>query len=62
MFKGFYDLTSGMLTQQRNLNIVGNNLVNISTAGFKEQRYTATTFDDVMYSREIGRASCRERV
>ena len=51
MFKGFYNLTSGMLTQERNLNIVGNNLVNISTAGFKEQRYTATTFDDVMYSR-----------
>lgn len=51
MFKGFYNLTSGMLTQQRNLNVVGNNLVNISTAGFKEERYTATTFDDVMYSR-----------
>lgn len=51
MFKGFYNLTSGMVTQERHLNIVGNNLVNISTAGFKEQRYTATTFDDVMYSR-----------
>lgn len=66
MFKGFYNLTSGMLTQERQLNIVGNNLVNISTAGFKERRYTATTFDDVMYSRvgnkrkeytEIGRLS-----
>lgn len=51
MFKGFYNLTSGMVTQQRNLNVVGNNLVNLSTAGFKEERYTATTFDDVMYSR-----------
>lgn len=51
MFKGFYNLTSGMLTQQRNLNVVGNNLVNISTAGFKEERYTASTFDDVLMSR-----------
>ena len=51
MYKGFYNLTSGMLTQQRNLNVVGNNLVNVSTAGFKESRYTATTFDDVMYAR-----------
>ena len=51
MFKGFYNLTSGMVTQQRHLNVVGNNMVNISTAGFKESRYTATTFDDVMYSR-----------
>ncbi len=51
MYKGFYNLTSGMVTQQRNLNVVGNNLTNVSTAGFKESRYTASTFDDVMYSR-----------
>ena len=51
MFKGFYNLTSGMFTQQQNLNVVGNNLVNVSTAGFKQSRYTATTFDDVMYTR-----------
>ena len=66
MFKGFYNLTSGMITQQQHLNVVGNNMVNISTSGFKESRYTATTFDDVMYSRvgneekiytEIGRQS-----
>lgn len=66
MFKGFYNLTSGMVTQQQHLNVVGNNLTNISTSGFKESRYTATTFDDVMYSRvgneekiytEIGRQS-----
>ena len=51
MFKGFYNLTSGMVTQQQHLNVVGNNMVNISTAGFKESRYAATTFDDVMYAR-----------
>jgi flagellar basal-body rod protein FlgG len=51
MVKGFYNLTSGMLTQQRNLNVISNNMVNISTAGYKEQIYTATTFDDVLYSR-----------
>ena len=66
MFKGFYNLTSAMVTHQSNLNVVGNNMVNISTAGFKESRYIASTFDDVMYSRvgneekiytEIGRQS-----
>ena len=66
MYKGFYNLTSAMLTHQQNLNVVGNNLVNISTAGYKQQRFTASTFDDVMYSRvgniynigeEIGRQS-----
>ncbi|MCI8400235.1 MAG: flagellar hook-basal body protein [Oscillibacter sp.] len=66
MYKGFYNLTSAMLTHQHNLNVIGNNIVNISTAGFKQDRYTASTFDDVMYSRvgdlfsggqEIGRQS-----
>lgn len=67
MIKGFYNLTSGMLTQQRNLNVIANNMVNASTAGYKTQTYTSSTFDDVMYSRvgnrnkvgaeEIGRQS-----
>jgi len=66
MYKGFYNLTSGVLTHQRNLNVIAHNMVNISTPGFKQERYTATTFDDVMYSRvgnldgegsEIGRQS-----
>ena len=66
MFKGFYNLTSAMLTHQHNLNVIGNNMVNISTAGYKQDRYVASTFDDVMYSRvtvnessgtEIGRQS-----
>ncbi len=51
MFKGFYNLTSAMLTHQRNLNVIGNNMANISTAGYKQERYTATTFDEVMYNR-----------
>lgn len=51
MFKGFYNLTSAMLTHQQNLNVISNNMVNVSTAGFKQERYTASTFDEVMYSR-----------
>ena len=51
MFKGFYNLTSAMLTHQHNLNVIGNNMVNISTSGYKQERYVASTFDDVMYSR-----------
>lgn len=66
MFKGFYNLTSGILTHQRNLNVIADNMTNISTSGYKQDRYTASTFDDVMYSRvgnedstgpEIGRQS-----
>ena len=51
MFKGFYDLTSAMLTQTRNLDVVGNNMSNTATTGYKTDRYADTTFDEVMRSR-----------
>ena len=51
MFKGFYNLSSSVLTHQRHLDVVSNNIVNISTPGYKQELYTATTFDEVMYSR-----------
>lgn len=51
MFKGFYNLTSGMLTQGRNLDIIANNMANVPTAGFKTDRYTFSTFQDVMWKR-----------
>ncbi len=51
MLKGFYNLTSAMLTHQRDLNVVANNMVNVSTAGYKADTYTSSTFDEVMFSR-----------
>ena len=51
MMRGFYNLTSGMLSQGRRLDVVANNMTNISTAGFKAEHYTDRTFDEVMVSR-----------
>lgn len=51
MIKGFYNLTSGMLSQGRRLDVVANNMTNISTAGYKAEHYTDRTFDEVMVSR-----------
>lgn len=51
MFKGFYNLTSGMLSQGRRLDVVSSNMTNISTAGYKVDRYTDSTFRDVVISR-----------
>ena len=51
MFKGFYNLTSGMLTQARNLDVISNNMTNVATAGFKTDRYTFSTFQEVMWER-----------
>lgn len=48
MMKGFYNLTSGMLTQGRRLDVVAHNMTNITSAGYKADRYTDRTFDEVM--------------
>lgn len=53
MFKGFYDLSSAMLTQTRNLDVVGNNMSNTATVGYKADRYADSTFAEVMRS-QIG--------
>ena len=52
MFKGFYQLTSGMLSQGRRLDVVSHNMTNISTAGYKADRYTdSTAFREYIVSR-----------
>lgn len=51
MTKGFYNLTSGMLSQGRRMDVVANNMTNISTAGYKAEHYTDRTFDEVLVDR-----------
>lgn len=52
MFRGFYQLTSGMLSQGRRLDVIANNMTNISTAGYKADRYTdSTAFREVLLNR-----------
>lgn len=52
MFRGFYQLTSGMLSQGRRLDVIANNMTNVSTAGYKADRYTdSTAFKEVMLNR-----------
>ncbi len=56
MYQGFYNLTSGMLTQSRNLNVIGNNMVNIQTPGYKREKMVSSTFEEEMLYR-TGRRS-----
>ena len=50
MFKGFYNLASGMLTQSRVLNTVANNIANTSTPGYKKDIMANSTFrDELVY-------------
>lgn len=51
MFQGFYNLTSGVLTQNRNLNVISNNMTNATTPGYKSDTYVATTFKEELMNR-----------
>ncbi len=45
MLSGFYTAGSGILNQQRAVNVIGNNISNNQTAGYKTQRLVSTTFE-----------------
>lgn len=50
MFQGYYNLTSEILSQNRNLNVISNNMANVTTAGFKSDKFIATTFrEELLY-------------
>lgn len=51
MFQGFYDLASNMITQNRKMNVISNNMANVSTPGFKSDKLIETTFRDEMIYR-----------
>lgn len=54
MVRGFYTLASGMLTQNRVLDTISNNISNAGTAGFKKSDMTTKAFGDLLIERENG--------
>ena len=55
MLRGFYTAASGILMQERTLNVLTNNMVNSQTPGFRASRVVSTTFDQEFMT-QIGRA------
>lgn len=51
MFQGFYNLSSGMMTQHKNLAVISNNLANVKTPGYRSDTYLAKTFQDEVFYR-----------
>lgn len=51
MLRGYYSAASGILVQQRNINVIGNNITNASTVGYRAQRVIQSTFDQEVVSR-----------
>ena len=55
MYQGFYTIASGILMQERAINVLSNNLVNVNTPGYKASRLVATTFEEQLLRVENGR-------
>lgn len=51
MVRGFYNAASGMLTQQKKLNVMLNNVANASTAGYKKDVVTSAPFGEHLVTR-----------
>jgi flagellar basal-body rod protein FlgG len=49
MIRSLYSSASGMQSQQTNIDVIANNLSNVSTAGFKK---SMVLFEDIMYQTE----------
>lgn len=46
MIRGLYSSAAGMITQYKKIDMLGNNISNVSTTGFKEDDMTLTTFGE----------------
>lgn len=51
MIRGWYTGASGMLAQQRNLDVISNNLANVDTTGYKRDVGTIKNFPELLLRR-----------
>ncbi|WP_010630588.1 flagellar hook-basal body protein [Sporolactobacillus vineae] len=51
MIRGLYTSTAGMIAQQRQMDMLSNNLNNIDTPGYKQDQGTLRTFPEMLISR-----------
>lgn len=56
LFKGFYTVATGMVSQQRKTEIITNNMANANTPGFKSDQSTIRSFPDMLMS-AVGRTN-----
>lgn len=59
MLDGLYTAASGMLTQQRVLNVLANNMANVQTPGFRVERVVSETFEQTLLTRQAGNEKTR---
>lgn len=57
MLRGFYTAASGILTQQRTLDVLTNNIANVQTPGFRASRVVSSAFEQELLARIEGQNS-----
>ncbi len=58
MYSGFYTLASGILTRQNEIDVLGNNITNIKTPGYKADRAETSAFEmELMVRMENGEST-----
>lgn len=48
MLKGLYTVYSGLMNEQNRMDVLANNLANVSTVGYKKEGTTSQSFSDVL--------------
>ena len=48
MLRGLYTGWTGMVNEQKRLDVISNNMANADTVGFKDDRVTSQAFDQVL--------------
>lgn len=48
MVRGLYTAYTGMINEQKRLDVISNNLANSATVGYKEESVSSQSFDDVL--------------
>ena len=56
MHSGFYTIASGMLTRQREIDTIGNNLANLQTPGYRSDRIVTSAFELGLLKQQEGGA------
>ena len=46
MVRGLYAAWTGMVNEQKRLDVISNNMANSNTTGYKKQNVTSQSFDD----------------
>jgi len=52
MLSGYYTIASGVLTRQREIDTIGNNLVNAQTPGYRANRLIISSFEQELLNRK----------